>query len=89
MKAIKRFLARRLIHSKENLLSLIHHSVKQGIVSSIEARLITNSLSARNMPLNQAMLDKTQTTTIPEDSSLEDVLAIYHTHQHSRYPVVN
>ncbi len=89
MKAIKRFLARQLIHSKDSLLSLIHHSVKQGIVSSIEARLITNSLSARTMPLSQAMLDKAQTTTIPEDSSLEDVLTIYHTHQHSRYPVVH
>ncbi|MEC7030895.1 MAG: transporter associated domain-containing protein [Pseudomonadota bacterium] len=89
MKAIKTFLTQKLIRKKDDLLSLITHSVKHDIVSPIEAQLIINSLSARNMPLNQAMLDKTQTAVIPENSTLEEVLAIYHTHKHSRYPVIS
>lgn len=89
MKAIKTFLTQKLIRKKDDLLSLITHSVKHDIVSPIEAQLIINSLSARNMPLNQAMLDKTQTAVIPENSTLEEVLTIYHTHKHSRYPVIS
>ncbi len=88
MKTVKEFLKSTILRDKESLLSIISYSVRKGIISPIEERLISNCLSARNTPLYQAMIDKAQTATVTENASIKDILAIYHEYKHSRYPVL-
>lgn len=78
-----------MLNSQEQLMTLIAHAAEKKIINPNELKLIEHSLSARNTPIDQVMLNKSQTITLSHQSTIEDALGIYSKTKHSRYPVID
>ena len=78
-----------LIHSEGSIMACIKHALDKQLINHTQHQLITKSLSANITPIEQVRIDKAKTITLSQDMSIQEILEIYRSSTHSRYPVLD
>ena len=75
--------------SKEELVALLHHSQKHGLLTMDALLMLEGVLQFSEMKVRDVMLPRTQMVTLRCDFSLEEIFKIVIDSGHSRFPVLS
>jgi putative hemolysin len=76
-----------LVHSVEELRLLVLGSHEAGVLDETEAEIVTRVLGFHELAVREVMVPRTELETLPATATLDEVMELAASSEHSRFPV--
>jgi putative hemolysin len=75
------------VHSVEELKLLVHESQAEGVLEETQEAMLVRVFEFGERYVTETMIPRTDIVGIPADATVGDLLQVFNTAQHSRFPV--